>query len=88
MVGRGVARREERRFGLDDPARANQVERAGCRRVGMVRVAARRPALLHEHARAAAHFDDAFDLERDQGLAHRRPAHAELLGQLALGRQP
>src|SRR6185503_8270461 len=35
-----------------------------------------------------AHLDVALDFERDERLAHRRPAHAELLRQVALGRQP
>src|SRR6218665_2526318 len=40
------------------------------------------------HARADAHLHPVLDLQRDQRLAHRRPAHAQSLGQVALGRQP
>jgi hypothetical protein len=43
--------------------------------------------LQHVDAGAGAHLDPAFDLERDQRLAHRGAAHAELLRQIALGRQ-
>ena len=43
---------------------------------------------LHVDARAHAHLDAPFDLERDQRLAHRRPRHAELLRQVALRWQP
>src|SRR6476659_5814914 len=39
-------------------------------------------------AGADPHLDPAFDLERDQRLAHGRPAHAQLPRQVALGREP
>jgi hypothetical protein len=42
---------------------------------------------LHVHAGADAHLDPALDLQRDERLAHRGAAHAQLLGQVALGRQ-
>ena len=45
-------------------------------------------ARLDVDSRADAHFDQALDFERDQRLAHRRPRHAELLREVALGRQP
>ena len=50
--------------------------------------ARRARAVQHVDAGAGAHLDPAFDLQRDQRLAHRRPADAELLRQVALGRQP
>ena len=46
------------------------------------------PGARDEDARADAHFDPAGELERDDGLAHRSPRHAEQHGELALRRQP
>ena len=37
---------------------------------------------------ADANADAAFDFERDQRFAHRRPRHFQLLGDIALGRKP
>jgi hypothetical protein len=45
-------------------------------------------AVQHIHAGAGAHLDPAFHFQRNQGFAHRGPAHAQLLGQVAFGRQP
>ena len=70
---------------LDDIARAQQFERPG----GGLRFAAcmlgRR---LHVDSGTDAHLDPPFDFERDQRLAHRGPRHAQLLREVAFGRQP
>src|SRR6201999_4443044 len=69
----------------DGDARLDELERPLA-----VLVAAQRHDLLHlrdEDARPDAHLDLALDLERDQRLSHRRPRDAQLLRQLALGRQ-
>ncbi|MCY1532678.1 hypothetical protein D9M68_679610 [compost metagenome] len=70
---------------LDHAARADQLQRPPLggrhRRAGAVR------AVEHVHAGAGADLDPALDLQRDERFAHRGPAHAELLGQVALGGQ-
>jgi hypothetical protein len=72
-------------FAFDDAPRADEFERPPF--VGRNRCGLAVRAVLHVHARAGAHLDPAFDLERDQRLAHRGPAHAELAREVALGRQ-
>ncbi|CFN74943.1 Uncharacterised protein [Bordetella pertussis] len=91
LRGRGLLGRQRRALGLQQQARVEQVERTdvgvaglGRRRDAIVAIGARR---RHEHARAHADFDIAFDFEGDQGLAHRGAADLQLLGQFALGGQ-
>jgi len=80
-------RRERGALALDHVARAEQLERPRRGLVGGGHVAC---AAGREHvdARADPHLDEPLDLERDQRLAHRRPRHAELLREVALGGQP
>jgi hypothetical protein len=75
---------------LDHAARANDLQRApfGAGAVHVPIHSGRRRAVRaveHVHARAGADLHPAFHLQRNQRLAHRRPAHAQLLGQVALG---
>jgi len=42
----------------------------------------------HEGAGAYPHLDQPGDLQRDHRLANHRPADAQALGEIALGRQP
>jgi hypothetical protein len=67
-------------------ARADDVEGAERAAVDAAR-GRRRVERRDVDARAHAHLDQALDLERDQRLAHRGPRHAELCGEVALGRQ-
>src|SRR4051794_13464597 len=58
-------------------------------RIGEERAITGGPARAAEHidARADPHFDQTLDLEGDQRLAHGGSRHAELLCEIALGRQ-
>src|SRR5450759_1533419 len=59
---------------LDQPARVDHFERAG---IALQRVvAAPFSRMGHIDTRADAHVEQAFDFERDQRLAHRRPGNA------------
>jgi len=86
LGGIHLAGGQRRQFTFDHQAGADDLERA----VGGVhpRCAGGGFAGQHVDARAHAHLDQAFDFERDQRLAHRRPRHAQLGRQVALGRQP
>jgi hypothetical protein len=92
QVGDGrLARRHRRDLALDQPARAEQLERSLAFALALVlggrgRAAPRR--CHHPDPGADADIDETFELERDQRLAQRRPRHAELRGELALRRQP
>src|SRR5215470_7797476 len=79
--------RQRRALALDHAACAEEFERPRCRLdfVGGVVLLA---APDYVDTRADAHVDQPLDLERDQGLAHRRPRHPELPREVTLGRQP
>ncbi|KAG0732538.1 hypothetical protein G6F23_014219 [Rhizopus arrhizus] len=82
--GHGVAGRLGGKFAFDGPACAAGFQRAFGRQAG----ARRAGQALDVDARPHAHFHPPFDLERDQRFPHRRPRHAQLQRQVALGRQP
>ena len=72
---------------FDHASRTNQLQRAPFAQ-GNGRVARQcATAIQHVHARACAHLHPAFHFQRNQGFAHRWAAHAQLFGQVALGRQ-
>jgi len=83
----GMFGRQGGHFRLDQQACAHDFERSpfgGAIDLGAWRRA--RPGLDID-ARARAHLNHPFDFQRNQGLTHRRPAHAELGGEVALGGQ-
>ena len=87
VVRRGVAGGQRGGLGLDHEARVKHVERTDHRLgIGRLRLRAQRD-VQHLHASADPHRHATLHLERDQRLAHRRAADAELLGQVSLGRQ-
>src|SRR5207249_4618331 len=69
------------------PARAQELERAhrGLYRRPRLTVA---PRTEHVDAGSDLDLDQAFHLQRDQRLAHRRPRHTELSRKIAFRRQP
>ena len=71
---------------LDHAARTYQLQRTPFGGGGG-HVVAGCGAVKHINARAGADLDPAFNFQRDQRLAHRRAAHAQLFGNVALGRQ-
>src|SRR6185295_11346434 len=76
---------QRRAFAFDNPARAQELEGPrGRLHFSVVAVSGAEDV----NTRADAHFDQPFDFESDQCLAHRRPGHAELPRQIALGRKP
>ena len=74
-------------FALDEPACAQQLERAQRRLHWASRLTvAARPE--HVDARADPHLHKPLDFQRDQRLAHRGSRHAQLSRQVSLRRQP
>ena len=86
QLGIRVTRDERRNLAFDQFTRAEDLEQTEGPGADTAR-AGRRVAGDDVHPGAGAHFDQAFDLERDQRLAHRRPRDTELQRQVALGGQ-
>ncbi len=82
-------RGERRALALDHIARAEQLEgaRLGGHDVASALAVGLRCGAEDVDAGADAHLDQSFDFQRNQRFAHRRPRHAQLLREVALGRQ-
>jgi hypothetical protein len=82
-------RRQCRQLALDQLPCANRLQRTFSlvQFLQARRIAQRGVDLTHVDPRAHAHLDASLDLERDEGLAHRRSGHAELGREVALRRQ-
>jgi hypothetical protein len=78
--------RQRRAFALDHPTGTQQLERSRGR-LNFVCAAGDAAAVEYIDPRSDAYFDQAFDFQRNQRFAHRRPRDTELARQVARRRQ-